>query len=307
MFTTPIGHAALQQQLADMLAQGRLPHALLMHGPQGVGKGVLARYLAARLMCGPALPEEAAEQGASLFAEEEPAAPRSAPLPLACNTQSPVWHQLQAGSCPDYYELMPEEGKKSTGIKQVQQLLENLQRSADTARVVVIDTIENLTPEAANTLLKTLEEPRAGIVFLLISHQLASVLPTIRSRCRLVRVGVLSAAETRKIFAIKRVPEAELDEAIQLCAGAPGAWLNQPEAQRTALHTLRQGGRPALTTPHLIDVLQQHLALSLRQGAPTWAQAQAYQRLQTLGQQQNTLNLPATLAAEAALKLMPRT
>jgi DNA polymerase-3 subunit delta' len=305
MFTPPLGHTSVQQQLADMLAHGRMPHALLMHGPQGIGKGMLARYLAARLICGPAQPEPATEPGPSLFGEDEPPTPTLSAHPLQPDTQSPAWHQLQSGSCPDYYELFPEEGKKSTGIKQVQKLLESLQRTADTARVVVIDTIEDLTTEAANTLLKTLEEPRAGIFFILVSHQLAAVLPTIRSRCRLVRVGVLTPAICREVLASKKVTEAELELAVQLCQGAPGAWLNQPQAQRAALQTLREGGQPPLTTPNLVEVLQQEVATRLHQGVPSWEEAQAYQKWHKLSQQQHTLNLPAQWVAEYALKLRP--
>jgi DNA polymerase III subunit delta' len=172
-FVDTVGHAPVKAMLAGYLASGRWPHALLLHGPKGVGKRVLANQWAYRLLCGPDVLGEA----------------------LLPNTQSPVFAQLAAGSCPDLHVLAVPEKKASIGIGEVRQLLELLRRSADGLRVVIVDAVEDLTNEAANTLLKALEEPRPGIAFVLVSHQLSLVLPTLRSRCRLVRCGVLAPAE----------------------------------------------------------------------------------------------------------------
>lgn len=172
-FVNTVGHAPMKAMLAAYLASGRWPHALLLHGPKGMGKRVLANQWAFRLLCGPTMLDEV----------------------LLPNTQSAVFAQLEAGSCPDLHVLAVPEKKASIGIGDVRHLLEVLRRSADGLRVVIVDAVEDLTPEAANTLLKALEEPRPGIAFVLVSHQLSQVLPTLRSRCRLVRCGVLTPAE----------------------------------------------------------------------------------------------------------------
>jgi DNA polymerase-3 subunit delta' len=172
-FVNTVGHAPVKAMLAGYLASGRWPHAVLLHGPKGMGKRVLANQWAYRLLCGPDMLGEA----------------------LLPNTQSTMFAQLAAGSCPDLHVLAVPDKKASIGIGEVRQLLEVLRRSADGLRVVIVDAVEDLTAEAANTLLKALEEPRPGIAFMLVSHQLSLTLPTLRSRCRLLRCGVLTPAE----------------------------------------------------------------------------------------------------------------
>jgi DNA polymerase III delta' subunit len=270
MFNPPIGHSAAQTQLAQMLAGGKMPHALLLHGPQGIGKRTLANFLAARLICG----------GAG---------------GLSPNQNSPQWHQLQAGSCPDFYPLTPESGKKSISIKQVQTLLENLQRSAETARVVILDALDDLTPEATNTLLKSLEEPRPGIFFLLLSHQLSRVLPTIRSRCRLLALTPLSAPATEQILAQNGLSASEITAWLPHLHGAPGLALLPDAAPPLAPSELLSPA--ALNQPQLLAQLQQHLA---GQGAPTYQQVQAYFTLLRHQHNQAEFNLPSNLVNAVA-------
>jgi DNA polymerase-3 subunit delta' len=278
LFGQPLGHQATQAQLADLLAQGAFPHALLLHGPQGIGKATLARWLAARLICG------AGEAGRN---------------PLTPNKISPLWAQLQAGSCPDFHILAVPEKKKSLGVEEVRSLLETLQRSSEHARVVVLDALDDLTADAANTLLKQLEEPRPGIYFLMICHQLSAVLPTIKSRCRLQKMGVLSEAETASVLATQGATGTDMAEAAA-AQGRPGAWLALSNAQKAALQGLKNGQLPNASTPQLLNILQQHLAAL----PPNFKHAQAHRQLAKLQTQQTRLNLPATLVHEQALKLV---
>jgi hypothetical protein len=275
-FTQPLGHKAVQQQLAQMLAQRQFPHALLMHGPRGVGKATLARWLAARLICG---------------GVDESVGARN---PLTPNKSSPQWAQLQAESCPDYYEIMPEEGKKSIGIQAIQKLLESLLRSADTARVVVMDSVDDLTPEAANTLLKTLEEPRPGQYFVLVSHQLATVLPTLKSRCRLVRMGLLDSAEAAAVLAVQGESIESEGDATQ---GAPGWYLSQTAAQRAAIRGMERGVLPSASLPGLLPMMLHHIATLPH----TLQAAQVYQTLAGMHARQQAIHLPPAMVHEAAL------
>ncbi len=288
MFTSLIGHHSAQAQLAKLLESGRFPHAILLHGPQGIGKRVLAENLALRLICGPA---EAASTEVDMFGAPVNAAPEQGPL--AFNQSSPVWAQIQAESCPDYYVLQPDDGKKSIGIKQVQTLLENLLRTADTARTVTVDSLEDLTTEAANTLLKTLEEPRPGIFFILIAHQLSATLPTIRSRCRLMPLLPLSTEETREVL-----KEQGADVSLTTVAsGCPGTVIgNAAKARAEALIALQSGQKPSLATPNYISILMQHLA----QHQTSLPHAEAYFKLAALQRDAADKNITPALVNETA-------
>ena len=87
-------------------------------------------------------------------------------------------------------------------------------------RVAIIDAIDDCNPQAANALLKTLEEPPAETTFLLVSHQPGSLLPTIKSRCHSLALRPLPDSDVRTVLAEQR-PDAELDNAILLAEGRP--------------------------------------------------------------------------------------
>lgn len=278
-----IGHIQAQEQLVSLLADGRFPHALIIHGPRGVGKRKLADMLAYRLVCG----------GEGLKADES----------------APAFAQLQAGSCPDFHVVEPEKGKKSIGIAQAREVLAVLGRSADTQRVVLVDALDNLTEEAANTLLKTLEEPRPGITFLLVCHQLSAVLPTIRSRARLLRLHPLALDDVRRVLRT-----AGEDETLApLAQGCPGVVLGEgAEAFRKlsdqlAAHVREGAGLPAFTpatAPLVLGALKSLLAAELSARGPTLATAKAYAALAKLEAQASDMNLPNAMVAEAALGLV---
>lgn len=278
-----IGHKASQEQLVALLAAGRFPHALIIHGPRGVGKRKLADMLAYRLVCG----------GEGLKIDEG----------------SPAFAQMQAGSCPDFHVVEPEKGKKSIGIAQAREVLAVLGRSADTQRVVLVDALDNLTEEAANTLLKTLEEPRPGITFVMVCHQLSAVLPTIRSRARLLRVHSLALEDVRKVLRA-----AGEDESLAaLAQGCPGAVLGEgAEALRKlsaqlVAHVREGASLPAFTpatAPLVVGALKSILAAELSAKGPTLATAKAYAALAKLEAQASDMNLPNALVAEAAVAVV---
>ncbi|MBD2859673.1 DNA polymerase III subunit delta' [Spongiibacter sp. KMU-158] len=156
------------QQLGALLEAKRLPHALLLSGPQGIGKLRFAQAFAHSLLC----------QDASTFA--------------ACgHCQS--CRLLAAGNHPDYREISPEEGKRQIGVDQVRQLQSFVGQHAHREggrKLVVLHPAEAMNINTANALLKTLEEPAGDTVLLLVSHAPSQLLATIRSRCLQMSFGV---------------------------------------------------------------------------------------------------------------------
>ncbi|MEQ1724337.1 MAG: AAA family ATPase [Sphingopyxis sp.] len=154
-----IGHEQQDAAFADALRSGRMPHAWLLAGPAGVGKASFARRVATSL---------SGTQGDFHWLKRE----------------VPETKRPKDGS-----EGKAEDIARTITIGQVRTLLARLRMLASPAstRTVVIDSIDDMERGAANALLKTLEEPPARTIFLLVSHQPGCLLPTIRSRCRMLR------------------------------------------------------------------------------------------------------------------------
>ncbi len=149
--------AGLWQQLAG---RAQHAHAYLLHGPVGIGKRALAERLAALLLC------------------QRPAAEEACGACKSCLL-------LAAGTHPDHYVLEPEEVDKAIRVDQVRDLVGFVTQTAQLAgrKVVLLEPAEAMNLNAANALLKSLEEPSGDTVLLLISHQPSRLLPTIKSRC----------------------------------------------------------------------------------------------------------------------------
>ncbi len=164
------------EQLMGQWSQQRLPHALLICGPEGIGKRRLVAALAKKLLCQGA--QQALDQGGSA----DPIAP-------ACGRcESCAW--FDADSHPDWRYICREEKKRFIVIDQIQKLLHFCGQTAFAggAKVAVIDPADDMNLNSANALLKTLEEPQPGTFLILISDRPARLLATIRSRCQSVRL-----------------------------------------------------------------------------------------------------------------------
>jgi DNA polymerase III subunit delta' len=173
--TDLFGHREAELALLNAYRSGRIPHAWLIGGAQGIGKATLA-YRMARFVLAHRDPRAAAVQRAET---------------LNVDASDPVARHVAAGAHGGLLALertLNEKGVLRTFII-VDQTRETISFFGSTAavegwRVCIVDTVDELNPNAANALLKVLEEPPQQSLFLLVSHAPARVLPTILSRCR---------------------------------------------------------------------------------------------------------------------------
>ena len=172
---------------------GRMPHALLLRGASGRGKAMFAARLAAALLCG------------------------SDPAPCGGCASCRL---CAAGSHPDRIDVGLAPDRREIVVDQIRTLLHSVGLTARFGRwkVVIVDPAEAMNRHAANTLLKTLEEPPGSAVFILVSSNHAQLLPTIRSRCQRIDFPVPDRA-VALAWLRGRVPEPE--SVLALAHGAP--------------------------------------------------------------------------------------
>ena len=154
-------------QLARYIEQDRLPSALMLVGEKGLGLATLAEDFAATVFC-----QQLNSDG------------------LVCGTCQACL-LFKAGNYPDYFHLIPEEGKNSIRIDVIRQLTASLSLNNQylKPRIVIIDPADALLHQASNSLLKTLEEPSDNTCLILVTHDLSNISATIRSRCQLLLVN----------------------------------------------------------------------------------------------------------------------
>ncbi len=216
-----IGHRAAEQTFLDAFNSGRMHHAWLITGPRGVGKATLAWRLARFLLATPV------DDGGMFGAPEPPTTLDTAP-------DHPVNARILALSEPCLclirrpWDAKSERLRAEITVDEVRKLKRFFGLSATDGgrRVVIVDAADEMNVNAANALLKVLEEPPANTVLFLISHQPTRLLPTIRSRCRALRCAPLSDAEMAEVFRRTDAPDIDNPAAIAaLAAGSPGAAL----------------------------------------------------------------------------------
>lgn len=233
--TSFYGQDAQLRTMLEAAAGGRMHHGWILAGTKGIGKASFARRVALRLLAQAAGP---------------------APDP---NSDVPDDHRIarlfDAGTHPDYVELTRLE--KDNGdlarnisvdqVRGLQRLLGNAPSLSD-RRIVLIDSADDMERGAANALLKNLEEPPAGTLFLLVTHAPARLLPTIRSRCRMLRFAPLDMAAMRDILRreMPAMDAAEIDALAAFGAGSPGralgfAGLELGEVERDLTAIAAQG------------------------------------------------------------------
>lgn len=201
---------------------GRLPHALLILGARGTGKLALAEHIAQFLLCESAndarKPCGACEGCRWFLAGSHPDLRRLEPEALAREPAA----ETEEGEAPG------KKAKPSMEIKveQVRDLAGflNLRSHRGRLRVALVHPAEDMNPNAANALLKGLEEPPAGAMFLLVSHRPARLLPTIRSRCVALPVSIPSREETLQWLSAQGAKDPE--RWLAYAGGAPLAALD---------------------------------------------------------------------------------
>ncbi len=188
------------QRLLAAAATDRLPHALLLSGPPGIGLAHFAQCLSGSLLC-----LDATQAG------------------LACG-RCKACTLYAAGNHPDTRQLVPEDKGKQIKVDAVRALIDYIHLSSQYGRhkVAVIDPAEAMNRSAANSLLKTLEEPPAGSLLILIAHQ-PSLLPvTIRSRCQHIKFPAADDEQARNwLQKQSSINRETLDDLLSASRGAP--------------------------------------------------------------------------------------
>lgn len=209
-----------RESLAAVMQQGRVPHALLLTGMPGTGKAAFADYLARMLLC-------------------ESPSPEGEP----CG-QCPGCIQLDAGSHPDFFRVGIEEEATAIRIDQVRELSRQLALSSHRGgfKVAILDPADAMNINAANSLLKTLEEPADKTVLVLVSAAPARLPATVRSRCQHVRIEAGNRDAAARWLA-EQLPGQVTDTYLRLAGGAPLAALQLAqegtiESRRACLQAL---------------------------------------------------------------------
>ena len=201
-----LGHEATEAMLAEAIRAGRLHHAWLVTGPEGIGKATLAFRFARRLLAG-------GEPGDD----------------LALPAGHPTFRRVAAGSHADL--LTVERTLNDRGKLRSEIVVDDVRRVADFLRrtpaeggwrVVVVDGAEDMNRNAANALLKVLEEPPPRAILLLVCSAAGRLMPTIRSRCRRLALGPLGEDVVRGLL-VRYQPELDEGDAARLAGIAEGS------------------------------------------------------------------------------------
>ncbi|MBI1321868.1 DNA polymerase III subunit delta' [bacterium] len=246
------GHDAQVDHFRKLLKAGRLPHALLFVGPPSVGKTLFARTLAQGLLCDTNPPETIAPCG-----------------------HCPSCKQVEAETHPDFIVARRPEDKSDLPIKVIREEVcakLALKPMMGKYRVAIVEDADELTTQAANAFLKTLEEPGPGSVLILIGSNPDAQLETIVSRCQVVRFEPLSVDDIEAILK-QRGLVTQSAEAHQLALQAEGsvsralalADHDYQDARRAILHELSSDSAPS--GPRLARLLEDHAKTAGKEAA----------------------------------------
>jgi DNA polymerase III subunit delta' len=209
------GNAVVAKVLAEAIERGKIPQTLLFSGPAGVGKATLARRFAARLLGDRAGRIE--DDDLSLQANAARIAEREKWPPDKRNDDPLVFT-----SHPDFLTFAPDGPLRQITIEQMRLLKDRaaLKPLRGAWRVFLIDSIDRANEQAANSLLKTLEEPPPHLILILTARNAYDLIPTIRSRAVPFHFARLAEEQMRAFLAVRHVDDPE--RRLQLAEGSPG-------------------------------------------------------------------------------------
>ncbi|MGB1077237.1 MAG: DNA polymerase III subunit delta', partial [Bdellovibrionales bacterium] len=223
-----IGHTNVEQELLERIDTNKMPHALILHGPKGIGKATLAYRLARYLF------KQSEDQG-GLFAVSSDDTSKSENLFIA--PEEVTYKQVASGGHPDLFTIEcaidEKKGtkKSSLDVDQIRKIAPFMRMTSNTLdgwRIVIVDDADTMTINAQNSLLKILEEPPKKALLILVTHRIGAMLPTIRSRCQSIAMTPLKSPECKEVIKKLNLDQSLQDEELLLdyAEGSPGVFAN---------------------------------------------------------------------------------
>ncbi len=226
------GFADIEADLLKMFNENRLPHAIVLTGIPGIGKATLAyRFIKFLLV-------EGGESSGGLFGDD------AKPTSLAISNDNPIIDRVISGGHSDLHlimrELDPKTGKlpKEIKVDQIRKINKFARKTSAEGgwKIILIDEAETLNRNAQNALLKILEEPPKKTLIILVSSKPGLFLPTIRSRCRFIKMDKLSEDNAIRILSnlLPDTSQLELKTLIRLSDGSVGKAIELNESNGIA-------------------------------------------------------------------------
>lgn len=211
-----LGHSSAEDFFLKKFTDGNIPHSWLISGVQGIGKATFAYRVARFLLSGGKV-----TKSNNLFGDSEISG-------MFIEKNAPIFSRVENNSHPDLLVIEPdiEAGKAEIAVDQIRRIGHFFAHTAGESkwRVVIIDSADDMNRNAANALLKALEEPPENAIIMLISHLPGRLLPTIRSRCQNIRLSPLSPKDAMEVLekAAPDISKKEAEFVIAVSGGAPG-------------------------------------------------------------------------------------
>jgi len=213
----------VKRTLKQWREHSRVPPVLLLTGPRGVGKREMAYWIAQTLLCERAGFKKPAEDEGGLFGGATPVAPSVDPASEVGPCRScAACERAESGNFLDFKEIAPEKDSATLKIDQFRELKESQGYAgfAGSYRIFMIPEAERMTNQAANSLLKILEEPPSGWVFLLTAADPSLLPSTVISRCQIMRLRPLQPETIERLLSTASVPAERAELAVRLASGS---------------------------------------------------------------------------------------